>query len=62
MQNCKVGNIIRTLRQECNMTQNQFADKMNIRGQNRFQVEHWRYEHYPEWNLGVRIPKRGHGM
>ncbi|MEN6411223.1 MAG: helix-turn-helix transcriptional regulator [Veillonellales bacterium] len=30
MQNTKVGNIIRTLRQECNMTQKQLADKMNI--------------------------------
>ncbi len=30
MQNSKVGNIIRTLRQEHNMTQKQLADKMNI--------------------------------
>ncbi len=30
MQNTKVGNIIRTLRLECNMTQKQLADKMNI--------------------------------
>jgi len=30
MQNSKVGNIIRTLRQECNMTQKLLADKMNI--------------------------------
>jgi len=30
MQNSKVGNIIRTLRQERNMTQKQLADKMNI--------------------------------
>lgn len=30
MQNSKVGNIIRTLRQECNLTQKQLADKMNI--------------------------------
>lgn len=30
MQNTKVGNIIRALRQECNMTQKQLADKMNI--------------------------------
>ena len=30
MQNSKIGNIIRTLRQECNMTQKQLADKMNI--------------------------------
>ena len=30
MQNSKIGNIIRTLRQERNMTQKQLADKMNI--------------------------------
>ncbi len=30
MQNIKVGNMIRTLRQERNMTQKQLADKMNI--------------------------------
>lgn len=30
MQNTKVGNIIRILRQEYNMTQKQLADKMNI--------------------------------
>lgn len=30
MQNNKVGILIRTLRQECNMTQKQLADKLNI--------------------------------
>ena len=30
MQNTKVGNIIRTMRQECKMTQKQLADRMNI--------------------------------
>lgn len=30
MQNTKVGNLIRTLRQEGNMTQKQLADRMNI--------------------------------
>ncbi|MCI1821740.1 MAG: helix-turn-helix domain-containing protein [Megasphaera sp.] len=30
MQNTKVGNIIRTLRQACSMTQKQLADRMNI--------------------------------
>jgi transcriptional regulator with XRE-family HTH domain len=51
MQNSKVGNIIRTLRQECNMTQKQLADKMNI---NDKTVSKW------ERGLGCPAKQRFH--